>query len=59
MNSLENVGDGIVDFVVFLVVALPYFLPLIILAVVIIVIIKVASKKKKKKTPPPAEPNAP
>ena len=59
VNSLENVGDGIVDFVVFLVVAFPYFLPFIAIAVVIIVIIKVASKKKKKKTPPPAEPNAP
>ena len=58
VNSLENVGDGIVDFVVFLVVALPYFLPFIILAVVIIVIIKAAKKKKnKKETPPPAPEN--
>ena len=59
VNSLENVGDGIVDFVVFLVVALPYFLPFIILAVVIIVIVKAAGKKKKKKQTPPADPETP
>lgn len=60
VNSMENVGEGIVDFAVFLVVAFPYFLPFIIVAVVVIVIIKTVGKKKKKKqTPPPAEPNAP
>ena len=60
VKSLKNVGDGIVDFVVFLIVAFPYFLPFIAIAVVVIVIIKTVGKKKKKKqTPPPAEPNAP
>lgn len=58
VNSLKNVGEGIVNFVVFLVVAFPYFLPFILIAVVIIVIIKAAEKKKKKKTPP-ADPETP
>lgn len=60
VNSMKNVGNGIVNFVVFLIVAFPYFLPFIVIAVVIIVIIKTVGKKKKKKqTPPPADPEPP
>lgn len=59
VKSLKNVGDGIVNFVVFLVVALPYLAPFAVIAVVIILLIKRPWKKKKKNNPPPAEPNAP
>ncbi len=52
IKSLKNVGDGIVDFAVFLVVALPYLAPFVVVAVVIIVIIRATKRKKNKKTPP-------
>lgn len=47
VKSLKNVGDGIVNFVVFLVVALPYLAPFAVIAVVIILLIKRPWKKKK------------
>lgn len=52
VNSLENVGEGLVDFAVFLVVALPYLAPFVVVAVVVIVIIRATKRKKNKKTPP-------
>lgn len=59
VESLNNVGEGIVDFFVFIIVALPYLLPFIIVAVVIIIIVKAAKKKKKKKQTPPPAPQPP
>ena len=52
VRSLKNVGDGIVNFVVFLVVALPYLAPFAVIAVVIILLIKRPWKKKNKKQTP-------
>lgn len=57
VDSLKNVGDGIVDFFVFLIVAIPYLLPFAVIAVVIIVLVK--RSKKKKKANPPADPEKP
>lgn len=51
VNSLKNVGDGIVNFVVFLIVALPYIAPFAVIAVVVVLLIKRPWKKKKN---PPA-----
>lgn len=57
VESLENVGNGLVDFFVFLIVALPYLLPFAAVAVIIIVIIIASNRKKKKKNDqqPPAQ----
>lgn len=52
VKSLKNVGDGIMNFVVFLVVALPYLAPFVVIAVVIILLIKRPWKKKNKKQTP-------
>lgn len=55
VESLENVGDGLVDFFVFIIVAFPYFLPFIVIAVIVVAIVLTAkkkSKKKEKKEPP-------
>lgn len=59
MKSLKNMGKGIVDFMVGLVVAIPYLLPFIIIAVVIVLIVKSKKKKKKKNLPPPIDPETP
>ena len=48
-KSMENVGEGIVDFFVFIIVAFPYFLPFIVIAIVIVVIILLVKRKKAKK----------
>lgn len=46
MDSLEGVGNGIVEFVIFLIVASPY---LVLIALILTVVILVARKIKKKK----------
>ncbi len=47
-NNFEHVGDGMVSLFVFVVSAIPYFIPFIIIALIIIVPIVVRRKKKKK-----------
>ena len=51
-DSLENVGDGFVDFFVGLVVALPYLIPWIVVAAVVVILILRRRKKKKAKNTP-------
>ena len=57
VRSLENVGEGLVDFFVGFVVAIPYLLIIAVIAAVIVVIIVASSRKKKKKNDqqPPAQ----
>lgn len=57
VKSLKNVGEGIVDICVFLIVALPYLAPFAVIAVVIVLIIK--RPWKKKKNPPANTDNTP
>lgn len=49
MESLENLGDGIVEFLIFIVVALPYLIPLAAAAIGVILIVR---HRRKKKAPP-------
>lgn len=56
-KSLKNMGNGIVNFLVGVIVAIPYLLPFAIIAVIIVLIVK--RKKKKKNLPPPAAPQTP
>ena len=57
-RNLKNIGEGFVDFVVWLIVAVPYLLILGVIAFVVIVIIKKAKKKKAKKKASKPEPTA-
>lgn len=55
MESLEDIGDGFVEFFIFLVISLPYLLLLAVIATVIIVLIKRHKKKAPKKPETPKE----
>lgn len=48
-RNLKNVGEGLVDFFVGFVIAIPYLLILAVIAAVVITIIVVSSRKRKKK----------
>lgn len=51
-KSLKNVGEGLVNFFVGLIVILPYLLPWIVIAAVVIFIVLRVNRKKKKPEPP-------
>lgn len=55
-DSMENMGEGLVDFFVFIIVAIPYLIPFGVVAVVIVLIVLAANRKKKKKNLPPEQP---
>lgn len=50
VESLKNIGNGVLEVLVFLFVKLPYFMVLAVVAVVIVLVIK-SSRKKTKKQP--------
>lgn len=56
MKSLDNMGDFFVELFVFLIVALPYLVPVAV-AIVAIVFLKRRKRKTKKETPPPTPKN--
>lgn len=57
-NSMENLGEGLVDFFVFIVVAFPYLLPVIVVGGVVLLVVLISKGKKNKKNPPaPKEEN--
>lgn len=58
LENLENLGDGIVEFAIFLVASLPYLVPLGAIAAVVILLLRRRRKRKKaaKAAPSPAEP---
>ena len=58
-KSMKNLGNGILEFIIFLITAFPYFIPVIVIAVIVILIIKLTGRKKKKNTPPPVPPYHP
>ncbi len=51
-ESLKNLGNGLTEFAIFMVSALPYLLLIGAVVVAAVVLIKVSSKKKKKNQPP-------
>lgn len=51
-KNLKNVGEGLVDFFVGFVIAIPYLLILAAIAAVVVVVIVASSRKKKKKKDP-------
>lgn len=51
-KSMKNLGEGILEFIIFLITAFPYFIPVIVIAVVVILIIKLSKRKNKKNSPP-------
>lgn len=54
-RNLKNIGEGFVDFFVWIVVVLPYLAIIGVIAVVVILIVKKAKKKSKKNEPPKPE----
>lgn len=48
-DNLSGLGEGIVDFTVWLIVSLPYLVPVILIIVLIVVLVKRRKNKKKKK----------
>lgn len=57
VESVKDVWDGIVEFVIFILTGLPYFVLIGAIAVVVIVIIKRVRRKRKAKKEQPAEPD--
>lgn len=57
-ESMADLGQGLEDMVVFLVVSIPYLIPLAVIAVIVIVIVKLRKRKKTKKQPPESTPKA-
>ncbi len=55
-RSMKDLGEGLVDLFVFVVVASPYLIPPAVIAAVVLTVLAITNRKKKKKTPPPAEP---
>lgn len=49
-NSLENLGDFFVELAIFLIVAIPYLIPIGAVVVVVVILVK-RNKKKNKKAP--------
>lgn len=58
-ENLRNLGDGIVEFAIFLVVSLPYLVPMGAIAAVVVILTRRSAKKKKAaraaKAAPPAQ----
>lgn len=54
-DNLKDIGNGFVDFFVWLVVAVPYLIIIGVIATVVILVIKKATKRKEKKQPPKPE----
>lgn len=49
VNSLQDTGKLLLEFVIFFVCAIPYLVPLAVIATAVLVIIKLVSRKKKRK----------
>lgn len=59
MNSLESLGDFLLNLVIVLAVCLPYLVVFGVIALIIILIIRASVKKKKRRNAPPADPQKP
>lgn len=49
MKSLKNMGDFCKEFVIFMIVAIPYLIPFGVIAVVIVIVVKLSIRRAKKR----------
>jgi len=49
MKSLKNMGNFCKEFVIFLIVAIPYLIPFAVIAVVIVLIVKLSIRRNRKR----------
>ena len=49
MKSLKNMGDFCKEFVIFMIVAIPYLIPFAVIAVVIVIVVKLSIRRAKKR----------
>lgn len=52
MRSMKNLGNGLTELFIFLIVCLPYLIPPAVIVVVVVLAVKLSKRRKKKNTPP-------